>query len=298
MADIFNLTDTWNAGATVFSAIKMNVTDTASNFVSTLIDLQVGGVSFFNIRKDGSVTVGGNNVLSLGSFCSMAPGAGGIVGVSLSNNYGFGWGASNSSFNSPDTAMMRDGVGIVGFRVGTVAQAVNVYNTFTDASNYERAALDWLTTANTLTLGTQKLGTGTTRGISMVTGGTAALSVTTGQAVLAVSPTGGLGYGTGAGGAVTQITSRTTGVTLNKVCGGITLFNAAGSAVYASFTVTNSTIAATDVVRVIQQSGTNKYIILVTAVAAGSFEITFATTGGVAADSPVFNFAVVKAVAA
>lgn len=110
--------------------------------------------------------------------------------------------------------------------------------------------------------------------------------------------TTGIGYVTGAGGAVTQATSRTTGVTLNKVCGSITLVSAAGTATWQSFTVTNSAVAATDVVRVVQKSGTDKNMIHVTAVAAGSFEITFATTGGTTTEQPVFNFAVLKAVAA
>ena len=70
------------------------------------------------------------------------------------------------------------------------------------------------------------------------------------------SGTAGVGYATGAGGAVTQITSRTTGVTLDKTTGSITLVRAAGSPTLASFTVTNST------------------------------------------EQPVFNFAVIKAVAA
>ena len=107
---------------------------------------------------------------------------------------------------------------------------------------------------------------------------------------------GAIGYGTGAGGAVTQATSRTTGVTLNTVCGSITLVSAAGSAAYNTFTVTNSTVAATDVVRVSQKSGTDKYIIHVTATGAGTFDITFATTGGTTTEQPVFNFTVMKAV--
>lgn len=109
---------------------------------------------------------------------------------------------------------------------------------------------------------------------------------------------GSLGYATGAGGAVTQLTSRATGVTLNKLSGQITLFAAAGSATAATFTVTNSTVAATDTVIVNAQSGTNVYLTYVTAVAAGSFNITFNTTGGTTSDSPVINFAVIKAVAA
>ena len=110
--------------------------------------------------------------------------------------------------------------------------------------------------------------------------------------------TAGVGYATGAGGAVTQITSRTTGVTLNKTTGAITLFSAAGSSTAATFTVTNSTVAATDVVILNQKSGTDLYDLMVTAVAAGSFNLTFRTTGGTTTETPVFNFAVIKAVAA
>jgi hypothetical protein len=110
--------------------------------------------------------------------------------------------------------------------------------------------------------------------------------------------TAGVGYATGAGGAVTQITSRTTGVTLAKTAGAITLFSAAGTTTAATFTVTNSTVAATDVIILNQKSGTDLYDLMVTAVAAGSFNLTFRTTGGTTTETPVFNFAVIKAVAA
>jgi hypothetical protein len=117
------------------------------------------------------------------------------------------------------------------------------------------------------------------------------------QSVIAVG-SGGIGYGTGSGGAVTQTTSRTQGVTLNKTNGAITLVSAAGTTAWQSFTVTNSTVASTDVVKVCQKSGTDLYMIHVTNVAAGSFKITFATTGGTTTEQPVFNFAVIKAVTA
>lgn len=111
--------------------------------------------------------------------------------------------------------------------------------------------------------------------------------------------TGNLGFATGAGGAITQITSRTTGVTLNKASGAITLFAAAPVVgTWVSFTVTDSAVAATDVVIVSVKSGTNTYTALVTAVAAGTFQISFTSIVGTASDSPVINFAVIKAVAA
>jgi len=120
----------------------------------------------------------------------------------------------------------------------------------------------------------------------------------TATGVIASTGTAGLGYATGAGGTVTQGTSRTTGVTINKTSGAITLFNAAGSATAATFTVTNSTVAATDVIILNQKSGTDLYDLMVTSVSAGSFNITFRTTGGTTTEQPVFNFAVIKGVAA
>jgi hypothetical protein len=110
----------------------------------------------------------------------------------------------------------------------------------------------------------------------------------------AIGSTGTLGFVAGAGGAVTQLTSRTTGVTLNASCGQITMFSAAGSATAATFTVTSSQVAATDTIILNQKSGTNLYALLVTAVVAGSFNITFYTTGGTATDAPVINFSVIK----
>jgi hypothetical protein len=53
-----DLEQTWNAGATTFTAQKINVTDTASAAASKLQDLQVGGVSKWSVRKDGVLTVG------------------------------------------------------------------------------------------------------------------------------------------------------------------------------------------------------------------------------------------------
>jgi hypothetical protein len=106
--------------------------------------------------------------------------------------------------------------------------------------------------------------------------------------------TGATGYAPSNGGTVTQGTSRTTGVTLNKPTGAITLVSAAGTTAWQSFTVTNNTVTALDTVIVNQKSGTDLYQIFVTNVAAGSFQITFATTGGTTTEQPVFNFTVIK----
>ena len=53
-----NLVQTWNDAPTTFTAQKINVTDTASNAASKLQDLQVGGVSKWTVKKDGTLTTG------------------------------------------------------------------------------------------------------------------------------------------------------------------------------------------------------------------------------------------------
>lgn len=119
------------------------------------------------------------------------------------------------------------------------------------------------------------------------------------------SPSKGIGYATGAGGAVTQATNRATGVTLNTVSGTITTHNAslAGLA-SADFIVTNSAVAIGDVVAVSIQSGSNGggTIVSVATVAAGSFTIRVSNNNaaaGTAETGPILiNFAIIKAVSA
>lgn len=112
----------------------------------------------------------------------------------------------------------------------------------------------------------------------------------------ALLSTSTLGYTAGSGGTVTQGTSRSTGVTLNKASGQITLFTGAPTVgTWVFFTVTNSTVAATDVVHVSVGSGSaNGYSIAVTLTAAGSFQIGFTSVSGTSSDTPVFNFVVIK----
>lgn len=93
---------------------------------------------------------------------------------------------------------------------------------------------------------------------------------------------------------VTQLTSRTTGVTINAPVGTLTLFSAANSATASTFTVTNSFVEAGDVVMVTQRSGADPRSIFVTATAAGSFNVTSASISGTTTEAPVYNFAVIK----
>jgi len=160
--------------------------------------------------------------------------------------------------------------------------------------------------ANTNEAGIQRLSDGNSLGIDLGSDPIIASGVlTTSSSVLSTSSSLGVGYATGAGGAVTQITSRTTGVTVNAICGTITTDNtslaAEGSA---DFIVTNSSVAIGDVVVLSIQSGENSggTVLSVQDVTAGTFAIRV-HNGNVAAGTAetgaiLINFAIIKAVSA
>ena len=114
--------------------------------------------------------------------------------------------------------------------------------------------------------------------------------------------TTGLGFYTGAGGMVTQLTTKATPFTLNAMCGQITTSNASLNAnTSVSSTWTNSKIAATDVVIINHKSGGNlgDYTINV-ACLAGSATLTIRSIipAGALTDILVLNFVVIKGVTA
>ena len=140
-------------------------------------------------------------------------------------------------------------------------------------------------------------------GLAVTTNGTIIfnqdrLTEFTGTNVLATTT---LGYTTGSGGTVTQASNKTTAVTLNKINGEIVMNGAAlADDATAAFTLTNSTIAATDVVIVnVASVGTaGAYQVTVGAVAAGSCSISVLNvSGGALSEAIKLNFAVIKAVA-
>lgn len=115
----------------------------------------------------------------------------------------------------------------------------------------------------------------------------------------------GFGYSTGTGSTVTQTTNRSTGVTINALCGTITTDTTSLAAeASAVFVVTNSKVAIGDVVVVSQRSGSNggNTDLSVYAVANGSFSIRVSNNNAAAGTAEtgaiVINFAIIKAVSA
>jgi len=193
MAYIYDIADTWSASGTTFTGIKLNVTDTASAAGSLLMDLQVGGVSQFSVNKStgisfrlGAKAVTFNNdyglQLSTGSSLAFAVGSANSAIMTLGqwtvDRLGFGISTGSVTLlqqdgNTPHTLAQRNGVN---------AQAFNLYNSYTDGSNFERGFMRWV--SNVLRIGTEKLGTGTARALEFQVDGTTRLSINTGGSVI------------------------------------------------------------------------------------------------------------------
>ena len=107
-----------------------------------------------------------------------------------------------------------------------------------------------------------------------------------------------LGYASAAQGTVTQQTSKSTAVTLNKSAGQITMNNAAlGGTTNVAFTLNNSTISAKDVVLVNVAGGVasnSTYNCWVSGHAAGTCDIVLRNiSGGSLSEAVVLNFAII-----
>lgn len=181
-SNIYDLADTWNEGATTFTAIKMNVTDTASAAGSLLMDLQVGGTTVFSVDKIGKITYP--------TYIYFAPGGANVFAVPVGGPQmrkaaTLGWVNSTTAYGTPDLMLARDDAGVLAQRNGANAQTARIYNTYTDASNYERLSI----TGSAITV--ESAGTGTANiDLSLVPAGTGNVKFGTHAAIGAETVTG------------------------------------------------------------------------------------------------------------
>jgi hypothetical protein len=183
------VTGTWFAGTTPQVLIQPSNVGTAgawsasgtgigvnavSGFAGRLIDCQVNGSALFNVDNSATsetriftslVSVAGNIKQTGGGFSIN----GTSVGVRDTGTFDF-WSNVAASPSVVDLRLFRDAAGILAQRNGTNAQAFRVYNTFTDASNYERLSTTW--SSNVCYTKPENAGTGSARLYVPVTGAT------------------------------------------------------------------------------------------------------------------------------
>jgi hypothetical protein len=179
------------------------------------------------------------------------------------------------------TGVSNLGTGVATFL--TTPSSANLLAALTDETGTGSAVF-----ANTPTLVTPVIGAATGTSLS-----------TTGNQV--ITSTGKHGYATGSGGVVTQLTDKTTAVTLSKSTGQITLAGAAlAASTTVSFTLTNTVIEAGDILIMNHISGGTAGSYLLNAQsAAGSASINVRNISlGSLSEAIVIAFAVIKAVSA
>lgn len=210
---------------------------------------------------------------------------------------GTGTGDVTAASNLTDNAIVRGDGGAKGVQTSgvTISDDDNIATTGTiTASNIgtmaAETAADYTTTAN---LGDRALQDDTDDL-------DCANADATGR-IKSSSASAGVGYAVGAGSTVTQATSKSTGVTINAMCGKITMHNAtlnAGASV--SFRVTNSSMEGTDVVVVNHGSATGggtegAYMVGVSRTNDGDFAVVVTNvSGGNLSEAVVINFAIIK----
>ncbi len=204
---IHSLTDAWNNGATAFTGIGMNVTDTASAAGSMLLNLQVGGTSRFAVNKTGRLTVQGMTV-GLGGQTTVASNT--ALGVEALNsasltgisNTGVGQfalqsnttGSSNSAVGQG--ALFSNTTGSNNIGVGVSALLNNTTGSFNTANGMQ--ALQANTTgAFNAAVGRLALFSNTTGDANSAVGSSALFSNTTGGNNTALGLEAGFGITTG-----------------------------------------------------------------------------------------------------
>lgn len=136
----------------------------ASGFAGNLLDLQVNGTSQANVTSTGGLTLNGGLNIGVSSVFQFGTSRGRINSSGASFlTFANSSGAQQVSFDfsvTNDSSISGTGDNIA-IRRSTNAQTFRVYNTFTDASNYERGFLRW--NSNVFEVGPEAAGTGTTR---------------------------------------------------------------------------------------------------------------------------------------
>lgn len=165
------------SGVTTFSAGTTGLTpNSATSGAVTLAGVLVGTNGGTGVNNGAStITIGGNVAFS-GAFGFTGTLSGttgvtfptsGTLAILGANTFTANQShASGTNINwNGDTILVRDGANMVALQNSTNPQTLRLYNTFTDASNFERGGLTW--SSGSLILNTSNAGTGSARGISI-----------------------------------------------------------------------------------------------------------------------------------
>lgn len=262
VADAAADTTTWPMLATSQTGNQQPATDAGITYnASTNVLTTTGGMTTVTLTATGGGKFTGNPAID----------------VTTSNVLAWGT-AGNPSLAIVDSTRAADSrITEILYTAGTLS--------FRYVNDAYSAATNWCSVVGTSASITSITFTGTTINL---TGNVASTS-----SISSSSASAGIGYTTGAGGTVTQLTSKSTTVTLNKICGKITTHNAALAAnTSVVFQVNNSTVGANYVPIVACASA--DHTAKVSGITAGSFSICLTNiTAGSLSNAVDINFSII-----
>ena len=206
-------TQTWNNAAVTFTSFKLNITDTASNAASLLMDLGTGGGTFaskFSVDKAGNTAIPSNTLGRYGFTGNLSGmlNSSGTGNLFFRNNAGsltgfffdgfavpaahfFGWVPSNA-ITTPDLFLTRRAA--ANLRFGSVDAAAPVAQTLSVQSGTAGASATTVsisgtaltiagTTTGTIAIGHAVTGTGVTAGTLITAGSGSSWTVNNSQTV-------------------------------------------------------------------------------------------------------------------
>lgn len=245
------------------------------------LNFATNGTNRMSINSSGLVTIGSGGLTLEGYTYSL-----GIIESAAGQ-------ISLTTVANPSVFFQRTSGQAYSFGLNTAFANFNIFDQTSAATRLHIADI-----TGVMTLPSNVTSTSSTTGTLVITGGMGVSgAINTSGSIRTNSATGGVGYSTGAGGVVTQGTSKSTGVTLNTVTGEITMnAEALAANTTVTFVLTNSAIAATDLL-VLNHSGAGTFgaYLLDGRCAAGSATIAVRNvTAGSLSEAIVIRFAVIK----
>jgi hypothetical protein len=185
-------TGTGAGGSIIFQVAPAGSSGTAQNALSTALTIASDLTATFagsSTTVQRIVASAAGSVLSGTQIGSRIDMQGVINGISIGSDCAYGFHNAAAVTGTVDVFLYRDAANILALRNSTNTQTFRWYRTFTDASNYERGALQ--TAAGEIILAAETAGTGTDDiDVSLVPAGAGVVKMGTHSAIGAETVTG------------------------------------------------------------------------------------------------------------
>jgi hypothetical protein len=189
-APVLDLAQTWNNAAVAFTAINLDITNTASAFGSQFLQFSIAGVPQVRFQRNFSTPVlyFGNSDTGIGSSSTTLSvyanggatasfGAGG-GGMNLRSDSPYSWASSTNLTSANDLSLFRDAADTLAQRRATNPQAFRIYTTYggTGGADFERLFIKGQT-LGAFQIGTEAGGTGSARALEFQTDGVTRMTI-------------------------------------------------------------------------------------------------------------------------